>query len=73
MNVVVLLNLDQNKEREVVWWARENCPSFHAWYVYQDSDNEPLIEEWDSHFKFMFGNERDAIIFQLRWQGQTGE
>mgnify|MGYP003333365511 CR=1 FL=1 len=72
-HIIVLKNLDQNQERERVWWARENCSSFGAWYVYEDSDNHMDKDEWHTEFKFIFSKEQDAVIFQLRWQGQNNE
>jgi len=73
ITTVVLMNLTPNKEREIVWWARDNCPSFGAWYIYEDSFNNIDRDEWNTEYRFTFSNEKDAILFQLRWQGQDNE
>jgi hypothetical protein len=70
---VLLMNLTPDKEREIMCWARDNCPSFGAWYVYEDSINNIDTDEWNTEFRFTFSDERDALMFQLRWQGQVNE
>lgn len=44
-------------------WAMANCPSYVTRYTVSWSTedvNESMVE-------FMFGTERDAIMFMLRW------
>lgn len=73
ITTVTLMNLSPDREREIVWWARDNCPSFGAWYIYEDSFNNIDKDEWNTEYRFTFGDEQDSMIFQLRWQGQDNE
>jgi hypothetical protein len=72
MAIVTLYDIDEDQLRE---WAVENCPSFVSWLIYENSNafsfdvlgEEP---EWHIRYEFEFYNEQDALLFQLRWQGQ---
>ncbi len=69
MAVVVLFDIDESAAAE---WARENCASFAGWYVYE-ADILPLDDdelEWYIKYEFEFSDEHEAMMFQLRWQGQ---
>lgn len=67
---VKLINLEN--DNEVGMWAFEHCPSFNGW-VQVTPDTAMLDEEVDTQYIFHFIDERDAVIFQLRWQGQENE
>jgi hypothetical protein len=54
-------------EETVSTWARKNCPSFVCWLVYESTD---LDETWLLRYEFEFTDNHDAMLFQLRWQGQ---
>jgi hypothetical protein len=63
---VELHDIDENK---IVAWAQEHCPSFCSWLIYEGEsyagvDLDPI------RYKFEFYNEQDAMLFQLKWQGQ---
>ena len=71
MAIVQLFDID---EYTVSSWAIENCPGFCGWVIYEkpdifhfDVDDENL---WMIRYEFEFTNDQDAILFQLRWQGQ---
>jgi len=64
MAIVVLFDID---EIELSTWARENCPSFVCWLVYE---SELADEDWYLRYEFEFTNEQDAMLFQLKWEGQ---
>ena len=71
MAIVKLHDIDENSLSE---WAIENGPSCRGWLIYEnpdafsfDIDDENL---WMIRYEFEFADERDAILFQLRWQGQ---
>jgi hypothetical protein len=62
---VELNNID---ESEIVTWAKEHCPSFCSWLVYEDDLS--YIDIQATKYKFEFYNEQDAMLFLMRWQGQ---
>jgi len=72
MAIVTLYDIDEDQLRE---WAVENCPSFSNWLIYTNKDAFSFFEQeddpvWQVRYEFEFNNEQDAILFQLRWQGQ---
>jgi hypothetical protein len=66
--VSIWVELNSIDENEVVTWAKEHCASFCSWLVYEDDLN--YIDIRATKYKFEFYNEQDAVLFQLRWQGQ---
>jgi hypothetical protein len=40
-------------------WAKKNCPSYIT--------NDALKKEGKWYYRFYFGQEKDVIIFMLRW------
>ncbi len=66
---IVIFNIED--EYTVVNWTRENCPSFFGWTISEGDDINPETDMLDDKFTFTFGEERDALIFNMRWQGQT--
>lgn len=69
MAIVTLYDIDEDTLSD---WARANCPSFISWYI---TENDPfaVLEpdcEWATRYKFEFTDEREALLFQLKWQGQ---
>jgi hypothetical protein len=46
-------------------WAKENCPSYITNDLHQDGYNTYDHTKIDYHF----GDEKDALIFALRWSG----
>ena len=54
-------------ENDTVMWAKEHCPSFCSWLIYED---HTYLGFEPTRYKFEFCNEQDAMLFQLRWQGQ---
>jgi hypothetical protein len=72
MAIVVLYDIDEDK---ISRWAIENCPSFIGWLIYENSDAFSFVDlddetEWMVRYEFEFVNEQEAMLFQLRWQGQ---
>ena len=63
MAIVTLYDVD---EVNISTWARKNCPSFLCWLVYESQD---INEEWYMQYNFEFGDEHDAMLFQLKWAG----
>jgi len=66
---ITLYDIDEDAASS---WARENCPSFEGWLVYNHSDNWLNLDddqEWYIKYDFEFNNEQEALMFQLRWQG----
>jgi hypothetical protein len=66
---VTLYDIDE----DAAWkWARDNCPSFGGWLVYNYTDNWLNLDddqEWYVKYCVEFVNEQEALMFQLRWQG----
>jgi hypothetical protein len=72
MAIVTLYDVD---ELLASAWAIDNCPSFVGWLIYENEDALLLtyIDEepdWKIRYEFEFTDEHEAMIFQLRWQGQ---
>lgn len=64
MAIVILYDVEEEK---LASWARENCPTFICWLVYESDD---INEDWYLRYEFEFTDEYDAMLFQLKWQGQ---
>lgn len=69
MAIVTLHDIDEDTLSD---WARANCSSFVAWYI---TENDPfaVLEpdcEWTVRYEFEFADEQEALLFQLKWQGQ---
>lgn len=62
--IIELYDVDDDIETGL--WAHENCPSFTGWVVI-DGDHDDV---YNTSYKFYFNEERDAVLFQLKWQGQ---
>ena len=65
----IWVELTDINEADAVAWAREHCSSFCSWLIYEGEsyagvDLDPI------RYQFEFYNEQDAVLFQLRWQGQ---
>ena len=46
---------------EILHWAKDNCPSYMI--------NDGLIQiDGSLLYEFYFSNEKDALLFKLRWQ-----
>jgi len=71
---MAIITLYDIEEKLVTDWARINCPSFVAWLIYENDDalgwgvNSP---EWWIRYELEFTDEQEALMFQLRWQGQS--
>ena len=70
--MITLSFINLENDNEIGMWAFENCPSFNGW-TQTTSDYLINDEDFDTHYIFYFTDERDAVIFQLRWQGQENE
>ena len=72
MAIITLYDIDEKAASD---WAKENCSSFRAWLVSENQDewiwlnidDEP---EWRVRYEFEFDDNHEAMMFQLRWQGQ---
>ena len=68
---MAIVSLFDINETTVAEWARNNCPSFEGWFVYENDilflDDDP---EWCTRYEFEFADDQEALMFQLRWQGQ---
>jgi hypothetical protein len=67
MAIVLLYDIE---EIEVSNWARNNCPSCLGWLIYENGDAFDNDPEWYVRYEFEFLQEQEAMLFQLRWQGQ---
>jgi hypothetical protein len=47
---------------EPLAWVKENCSSYITNDLHQD--------EYDTYVHYFFGDEKDALMFALRWSGQ---
>ena len=63
--IVELYDVDDDIETGL--WAHENCPSFTGWIVI---DGHPH-DDYTSMCKYYFVEEKDAMVFLMRWQGPT--
>ena len=61
MALKVTLPYDENWE--ALTWAKKNCPS----YITNDATTIKLNVPYVTVINYYFGNEKDAIMFQLRW------
>jgi hypothetical protein len=72
MAIVTLYDID---ELLISDWAIKNCPSFVGWLIYENSDAFGFVN-WDDEigwmlrYEFEFTDDQEAMLFQLRWQGQ---
>ncbi len=61
----VTLPYDENWE--ALAWAKKNCPS----YITNDATRVVIdvvsMYPYETVINYYFGNEKDAMIFQLRW------
>lgn len=72
MAIVTLYDINED---ELTNWAMKNCPSFVSWLIYENSEALSFIGyddevEWYVRYEFEFTNDQEAMLFQLRWQGQ---
>lgn len=69
MAVIKLYDID---EEELSSWAKKNCSSFVGWYIFENDPFALLDDDvdWAVRYEFEFTNEQEAMLFQLRWQGQ---
>lgn len=63
MAIVTFYDIDEEK---LASWAKENCPSFICWLVHESEDYDT---EWYLRYEFEFTDDRDAMLFQLKWDG----
>jgi hypothetical protein len=62
-NIVTLI--DAQNDIDIAKWAQTYCTSFTGWLVV---DMTPSTFNVD--YRFYFDDERDALNFIMRWQGQ---
>lgn len=69
MATVILYDIN---ESAVADWARKNCSSFVAWLVYENDELTFFADdpEWCTRYEFDITDEQEAMMFQLKWQGQ---
>ena len=67
MAVSIWVELTDINEADAVAWAKEHCSSFCSWLIYED---QTYLGYEPTRYQFEFYNEQDAVLFQLRWQGQ---
>ena len=68
MAIVELYDIDEDILSK---WAIANCSSFCGWLIYENSDAFGFVNldedtDWMIRYEFEFGNEQDALLFQLR-------
>jgi hypothetical protein len=71
MATVILYDVE---EIPITEWARNHCLSFVGWMIYENEATIGWIDDdpdWWARYEFEFTNEQEALIFQLRWQGQS--
>ncbi len=56
-----------NKYDQAESWACENCSSYIKREFFDLSDVDSWNGEYDFWFEYEFGNEEDAMMFQLKW------
>ena len=44
---------------EPLLWAKKNCPSYIT--------NDAVQKQGEYYYRFYFGNEKDQLMFLLRW------
>ena len=72
MAIVTLYDIDEDVASK---WAIKNCPTLEGWLVTENSDAFGFVAwddepEWSLRYDFEFADELEAMLFQLRWQGQ---
>ncbi len=72
MAIVIFYDID---EYELSTWAMTNCASFVSWLVYDNTEfysftSTDYTATWCLRYEFEFQDEQEAMLFQLRWQGQ---
>jgi len=69
---MAIITLYDINEIEVADWARKNCSSFVSWFVYENDELAWADDEldWYMRYEFDITNEQEAMMFQLRWEGQ---
>ena len=72
MAIVQLFDID---EKLVSDWAMTHCASFQGWLIYENSDAFGFASfddtvDWMVRYEFEFRDNSEAMLFQLRWQGQ---
>lgn len=72
MAIVSLYDIDEDTLSK---WAIENCSSLCGWLIYENSEALSFIGyadevDWYVRYEFEFADEQEAMLFQLRWQGQ---
>lgn len=69
MAIITLYDID---EITVSDWARQNCASFVGWLVYEYNQGWFTDDDatWFMRYEFEFEDEHEAMLFQLRWDGQ---
>lgn len=65
--IITLIDIDD--DIQIGQWAHENCPSFTGWLIV-DTFHDPNSSSIED-YRFYFTDERDALNFIMRWQGQT--
>ena len=61
---ISLLEVNENKEKELIQWAINNCPTF----VYKTTTTLQGDEGFYQRDDFTFLCEQDAMWFRLHWQ-----
>lgn len=71
MAIITLFDIDEEAASR---WAIEHCPSFCGWLIYDNDDPWVFVNlddvEWKIRYEFEFADDHEAMMFQLRWQGQ---
>jgi hypothetical protein len=72
MAIVTLYDIDEDTLSR---WAITNCYSFVSWLIYENSEALSFIgyddeAEWYIRYEFEFTDEQEALLFQMKWQGQ---
>ena len=66
--MITVTLIDIPNDVEIGIWAKEHCPSFTGW-VEVGVSPERL---WNNYI-YYFEEEKDVVLFQLRWQGTNNE
>ena len=63
---VIIVILDYDPKWKPMEWAKKHCPSYIA------NDTTPIHEDFSDTYRYRvnyyFGNEKDALMFRLRWE-----
>lgn len=65
---IIITLVDAQDDIPIGLWAQEHCSSFTGWITVDMSENPTVDTLMD--FRFYFNDERDALTFVMRWQGQ---